>query len=98
MPGAREYPDVAFEIRQELNVDMLLVAGDKITERVHRVLGGVLGAVVAQRIGSARRDDAVIGGDIAATSANAPTGGRALNAEHALLFNLRARGFGPAQE
>src|SRR3954451_22840773 len=61
MPATREDPDIAFEMREELDVDALLLAGDVIPEGGHRIIGPKLRPDVAQRIAGAGRDDAEIG-------------------------------------
>src|SRR5690242_13021767 len=91
---ARKNPDIAFEIGQELYIDMGLFGGDPVAERVHGVLGGVLCTDVAQRVASACGDYAIIGFDLAGASPNAPGFAAALQTENTLLGNLGSGGFG----
>ena len=65
MAAARKNPDVAFQTRQKLNVDVLLLRRDVVAQRGHGVLARVLRADVAQRVARAGGDDAKIGFDSA---------------------------------
>src|ERR1700720_4865030 len=60
MPAPRKYPDVAFQPRQKLNVDVILGRRHIVAERAHSVLGAPLGANVAQRVARAGRHHAEI--------------------------------------
>ena len=60
MAAARKHPDVAFQVRQKLNVDVILRGRHIVAERGHGVGRGPLRADVAQRIARARGDDAEI--------------------------------------
>src|SRR6185437_7308859 len=91
MSAAREYPDVAFELRQKLDIDVIALARDVVTESKHRVGRAIFGADIAQRIAGARGDDAEIGLERAVTRVKPPALSATLHASDAGLLNLRAR-------
>ena len=98
MSAAREHPDVALQIRQELDVDVVLRRGHKITQRVHGVGGGPLGANVAQRIARAGGDDAEVGIEHAMPGLETPATSAALDSKHARFFQLRPGILGAIQQ
>ncbi len=98
MPAAREHPDVAFQVRQKLDVDVILRGRHIVAERVHGVGRGPLGSHVAQRIARARCDDAEIGVELPVPRLEAPSAAAALDAQHARLLQLRAGLFGALQQ
>src|SRR6266481_8546285 len=57
MAAARKYPDVAFQARQKLDVDLHLLARHVISQRRHRVFRRELGSHFAQRGARARRSE-----------------------------------------
>src|SRR5258708_5014690 len=93
MSVAREYPDVAFESPEELNVDMLLLGGDIIAERDHGIVDSQARADIAKRIARPCGDDAVIRVDGSRFCPKRPTLAAAFDLQYAGLFDFRARGF-----
>ncbi len=55
MPAARKHPDIAFEFRDELDIDTLARARNKITQRGNAVTGAPLRTDLAQGIARTRR-------------------------------------------
>ena len=99
MAAAREDPDVAFQVRQKLYVDLLLVALHVIAQRGHGIRRRELRPHVAQRIARARwprcRNPRPLCRPPSASRQPAPC--RSMP-HHAGLLDLRARPLGPLQQ
>ena len=90
MPAAWKNPDVAFEARQKLDVDLLLRGRYVIAERAHGVLRAPFGADLTQRIARARRDDAEIRFGDSRLRAQAPSTVTPLDSQHPRFLDRRA--------
>src|ERR1039458_6632698 len=91
MAAAREYPDVAFQVGEKLDVDAVPVPGHVVAEGRHGVVGVQLGTDVAQRVACSRGHDAEVGWGHAARGAQMPALARARNLQNAGLLDLRTR-------
>ena len=98
MAAPREDPDVSFQVRQKLDIDLRLVALHVVTQRGHRIGRRELRPHVAQRIARARSHDAEIRVHLAAGRLQPPARALPLHARHARLLDLRARPLGPLQQ
>src|SRR5205814_9834677 len=98
MSGSREDPDIPFEVWQELNVDVWLIARHKIPECAHRVLRIKLRSDLAKWIARAHCNDAVICVQAACLRAHSPTRSLAVEPHYACLLDLCASSLGAAQE
>ena len=99
MAAAGKDPDVAFELRQKLDVDVRPARRDVVAERGHRIRRGQLGPDVAQRIARAGGDDAEIGVCDAAGLVRSRQPLRCARcSSHARLFDLRAGALGALEQ
>src|SRR5260370_29093628 len=61
MAAAWKYPNVALEIRQELDIDMILLRRHVIAKSIHSIGCGPLRSDVTERVARASGDNAKIG-------------------------------------
>src|SRR5581483_4112509 len=98
MSLARKDPDVSFQVREKLNIDVRLIAGYEIPERIHRVLRGILSSHVPQRIARTRGHNAVIRVDAAGSCANLPAGASPVQPQNPSFLYLRSGIFRTAKQ
>ncbi len=98
MPLAREHPDVPFELREKLDIDLIAGFGHVIAERGHGIGGAPLRAHLAQGIPGTGGDDAKIRLRRSGARTQAPSVFAALNSQHARLFNFRSGLFRTLQQ
>ena len=98
MAAARENPDVAFQMRKELNIDTRLVAGYVVSQSRHGVPRRSSVPNGAQGVAGAGGDDAKIGLGGSARWCGAASQGAARDPQDAGFFDLRAGAFGSFQE
>src|SRR5260370_28272676 len=98
MAAARESPDIAFEIRQKLDIDVVLRGRNVVAERVHGVGRGPLRADVAQRIARSGSDDAKVGLKRTVLGFEQPAAAGALDFEHARFRELRSSLLGALEQ
>ncbi len=83
---------------QELNVDVLLLGFDIVTEGEHRIGGRPARPNVSQGVPRARRDYAEVGVEHAAAGPDLPRARAAGHFEHACFLDARARAFGAIEQ
>src|SRR5579862_6466190 len=98
MPAAWKDPDVALQIRQELDVDMILGGRHIVTQSVHGIGRGPLGSYVAQRIARSCGHDAKIRVERPLPRLQTPSTPTALDAQYARFLQLRSGLFGAIKQ
>src|ERR1700693_3518758 len=98
MAAAWKNPDVACQMRQELNVDVIRLRGHVIAESVHRIGRGPLGSDVPQRIASASGDNAKISLERAVLGPQQTTPASTFDIQYAGLLQLRPSFFGAIEQ
>ena len=98
MAAARKHPEVAFELRQELNVDVLLLLRQVVAQRVHGVARTPLGADVAQPVARASGNDAEVSLDGPLVGLQQPAVVPGDRLEDARLLDAGAGTLGPLQQ
>ncbi len=96
--AAWEHPDVTFEAGQELDVDVIAMAGHEIAERGHAGFTIELRAQIAEGIPRARGGDAIVCGHAAGARSQRPLRTGALDGDDARLFESGSCAFGAIEQ
>ncbi len=98
MAAARKDPDVAFKLRQELNIDAFTIARNVVAQSAHGVTRGERRSDAAQGIAGAGCDQAVIRVHNPDFRAQRPACIRAIDVQDARFFDLRSRALGAFEQ